>query len=118
MWNPFISIITFPEQGACLRFSCPWRIEILTDSTGDRAAQVRRVTLAESSGWQSQDQISLSWRVYRLKQRPVSLEVQFSDVRRIPQGARVFGKSGSHRCVIEASAVRLPSIGMEIGDGL
>ena len=97
---------------------CLWPIDVLTDSIGDRAAQVRRVTLTESSGWQSQDQINLPWRVYKLKQRPVSLEAQFSDVRRIPQGARVFGKSGSHRCVIEASAVRLPSIGMEIGDGL
>ena len=63
-----------------------------------------------------QDQLTLPWRVQRLKQRLVSLEVQFADVRRIPRGARVFGESGSHRCVIEASAVRLPSIGMEIGD--
>jgi hypothetical protein len=78
---------------------------------------VRRVTLAESSGWQSPDQISLPWRVYKLKRRLVSLEVQFADVCRILQEARVFGESGSHRCVIEASAVRLPSLGMEIGDG-
>jgi len=28
------------------------RIDILTDSTGDRAAQVRRATLAESTRWQ------------------------------------------------------------------
>ena len=44
----------------------------------------------------------------------VSWEVQFADVRWIPQGARVFEKSGSHGCVIEASTVALPSIGMEI----
>ena len=53
---------------------------------------------------------------YRLKQRLVSLQVQFADGRRIPQGALILGESGSHRCVIEASAMRLPSIGMEIGD--
>ena len=64
-----------------------------------------------------QDQLTLPWRVQRLKQRLVSLEVQFADVRRIPQGALILGESGSHRCVIEASAVRLPSIGMEISDG-
>ena len=31
---------------------CPWRIDVLTDSTGDRATPLRRVTLAESSWWQ------------------------------------------------------------------
>jgi hypothetical protein len=34
----------------------------------------------------------------------------------VPQGAGVFGKSGSHWGVIKASAVALPSIGMEVGD--
>src|SRR5450759_4149420 len=55
-------------------------------------------------------------RAYKFKQRTVSLEVQFSDVRRIPQGARVFGESSSHWGVKEASAVALPSIGTETGD--
>src|SRR5438270_7352039 len=32
-------------------------------------------------------------------------------------GSKVCGESGSHGCVIEASTVALPSIGMEIGDG-
>ena len=45
-----------------------------------------------------------------------SLAAQFVDVRWILRGARVFGESGSHWCVIEASTVALPSIGMEIGD--
>ncbi len=44
------------------------------------------------------------------------LEVPFADVRREPQGAPVFGESGSQWGVIEASAVALPSIGMELGD--
>ena len=43
------------------------------------------------------------------------LEVQYADVPRMPHGARVFGESGSPWCVIEASTVALPSIGMEIG---
>src|ERR1019366_3150709 len=55
-------------------------------------------------------------RAYKFKQRTVSWEVQFSDVRRIPQGARVFGESSSHWGVKEASAVALPSIGTETGD--
>ena len=46
----------------------------------------------------------------------VLLEVPFADVRRMPQGAGAFRESGSYRCVIEASAVALPSIGMELGD--
>ena len=50
------------------------------------------------------------------QQRLDSLEMQFADVRPLLQGARVFGELGGHRCVIKASAVRLPSIGMEIGD--
>jgi len=41
----------------------------------------------------------------------VSVEVQFADVRRIPQGARVFGESGSYWGVIKASTVALPSNG-------
>src|SRR6266704_968178 len=44
-----------------------------------------------------------------------SLAAQFVDVRWILRGARVFGESGSHGCVIEASTVPLPSMGMEIG---
>src|ERR1019366_6878247 len=55
-------------------------------------------------------------RAYKFKQRTVSWEVQFADVRRIPQGARVFGESSSHWGVKEASAVALPSIGTETGD--
>jgi len=51
------------------------------------------------------------------KQQVVSLEVPFADFRRIPQGALFFGESGCLWCVIEASAVALPSIGMETGDG-
>ena len=35
-----------------LVFSCLWRIDVSTDSTGDRAAQMRRVIMAESSWWQ------------------------------------------------------------------
>ena len=46
----------------------------------------------------------------------VSLEVQFPDVRRIPQGARVLGESGSHWGVIKASTVALPSMGLKIRD--
>jgi hypothetical protein len=46
----------------------------------------------------------------------VSLEVPFADFRRMPQGALFFGESGCHWRVIEASAVTLPSIGMETGD--
>ena len=47
----------------------------------------------------------------------VSLEVPFADFRRTPQGALFFGESGCHWRVIEASAVALPSIRMETGDG-
>jgi len=47
----------------------------------------------------------------------VSLEVPFADFRRISEGALFFGESGYHWRVIEASAVALPSIGMETGDG-
>ena len=47
----------------------------------------------------------------------VSLEVPFADFRRIPEGALFFGESGCHWRVIEASAVALPSIRMETGDG-
>jgi hypothetical protein len=32
--------------------ACPWRIAILTDSADHRAVPMRRITLAESSGWQ------------------------------------------------------------------
>ncbi len=46
----------------------------------------------------------------------VSLEVQFAVVRRIPEGARVLGESGSQWGVIEASTVRLPSVAVGIGD--
>ena len=46
----------------------------------------------------------------------VALEVPFADVRRMPQEAPVFGESGSHWGVIEASAVALPSIGMDAGN--
>jgi len=45
----------------------------------------------------------------------VSLEVPFADVRRMPQAALFLGESSSHWGVIEASAVALPSIGMEAG---
>src|SRR5450759_1759534 len=55
-------------------------------------------------------------RAYKFKQHTVSWEVQFADVRRIPQGARVFGESSNHWGVKEASAVALPSIGTETGD--
>src|ERR1019366_6596586 len=47
----------------------------------------------------------------------VSLEVPFVDFRRIPQGALLFGESGCHWRVIQASAVALPSVAMETGDG-
>jgi hypothetical protein len=47
---------------------------------------------------------------YRALRRLVSLEVQFADVSPIPQVARVFGELGTHRCVIEASTVRLTSV--------
>ena len=50
------------------------------------------------------------------KQRLVSLEVQFADVRWMPQGAPVFGELGSHWGVIEASTVALPFIGLEPSD--
>src|SRR5438874_4672020 len=89
---------------------------MLSDSTVT-TAQVRRVVLAERTRQQRSDQISQPRRVYQLKQRLGSLAVQFVDVRWILRGARVFRESGSHWCVIEASTVALPSIGMEIGDG-
>src|SRR5207245_3540100 len=95
----------------------PWRIDMFTDPPGDRAAQVRRVTLAKQQqlvAVKGSDQPTAP--VYKLKQRLVSLRVRLADVRRIRLGARVFGESGSPWCVIEASTVALPSIGLEIGD--
>ena len=96
--------------------TCPLRIDMLSDSTGDRcpseASAHWRSTLGSSETIRSANRSALTssnseW--FRWKCPP-------ADVRRIPQGAPVFGESGSHWGVIEASAVTLPSIGMEPGD--
>ena len=60
-------------KAMCGRTNLFMQIDVLkTDSTGDRAPQVRRVTLAEGDWWRRQDQISRKWRVYKPKQRLVS----------------------------------------------
>ena len=99
-----------------IRHACPLRIDMLSDSTRDRcpseASAHWRSTLGSSETIRSDNRSALTssnseW--FRRKCPP-------ADVRRLPQGAPVFGESGSYWGVIEASAVALPSIGMEPGD--
>jgi len=46
----------------------------------------------------------------------ISFEI-FAEVDRIPQRARIFEKSGSHRCLIEGPTVWLPSKRVEMAAG-
>ena len=92
------------------------RIDMLSDSTRDRcpieASAYWRSTLGSSETIRTANRsasTSSNSEWFRWKCLP-------ADVRRITQGAAVFGESGSHWGVIDASAVALPSIGMEPGD--
>ena len=97
--------------------ACEWRIDILTNSAGDRWPAEG----SHSCGTHSVDSDKIKsanlGALRSTKQQMVSLEVPFADFRRILQGALFIGESGWHGRVIEASAVALPSIGMETGDG-
>src|SRR5438552_1908888 len=104
------------DQPTAPRLPCLWRIDMLSDSIRDRCpSEASGACGAHPAAVKRSDQPTAP----RLPAQTAtgSLAVQFVDVRWILRGARVLGESGSPWCVIEASTVALPSIGMEIGDG-
>jgi hypothetical protein len=91
---------------------------MFTDPTGDRAAQVRRVTLEKQQllAVKGSDQPTAP----RLQAQTAT---GFIGSAVLSMSAGYTGEyeslenQAAHWCVIEASTVALPSIGMEIGDG-